>query len=96
MVQGILRQIGMFQIGPHLRSRNLLVGMLSFDLEFLFTGRADPSVFTFDECVVVDTGAVIVGAQITFHIRDFSVTNRGLLLICGLSGECYNSPVYGP
>jgi hypothetical protein len=38
-----------------------------FDFELLFTRLADPVVFSLDKGVVVDSFAVIIRAEITFH-----------------------------
>jgi len=45
----------------------LIVGMFCFDLEFLLAGLADPMVFAVDKRVIVDAGAVILGAKIALH-----------------------------
>ena len=47
--------------------KGLVVDVLGFDFQFLLTGFADPVVFSIDEGVVVDTFAVIFGAEITLH-----------------------------
>jgi len=51
--------------------KNLLVDVLSFDLQLFLTGFANPVVFSFDEGVVVDTVSVIFGAKITLHRTAF-------------------------
>jgi len=47
--------------------KGLVVDVLGFDFQFLLTGFADPVVFSIDEGVVVDTFAVIFGAEVTLH-----------------------------
>ena len=41
--------------------------MFSFDFELLLTGFADPMVLAVNECVVVNSLAVVVCAQIALH-----------------------------
>ena len=45
----------------------LIVGMFSFDFELLLTGFTDPMVLAVNECVVVNSLAVVVCAQIALH-----------------------------
>ena len=44
--------------------------MFGFDFELLLAGFANPVVLAFDECVVVDSLAVVFSAEITLHERD--------------------------
>lgn len=50
---------------------HLFVGMFTFDLQFLLTAFADPAMLAIDEGVIMTAGAVVVGAEITFHIVKF-------------------------
>jgi len=43
--------------------------VFGFDLQFLLAGFANPVVFSFDEGVIVDAEAVIVSANIAFHMN---------------------------
>jgi len=44
-----------------------IVRVFGFDAEILLTGLADPMVLAFNKRVVVDTLAVVGGAQIALH-----------------------------
>jgi len=61
--------------------KGLVVDVLGFDFQFLLTGFADPVVFSIDEGVVVDTFAVIFGAEVTLHNLLTSGPPAGLLLV---------------
>src|SRR5262245_30106037 len=66
----------------HDSGRDLTVGSIvdvfCLYLQFLLTQFANPMMFTFDECVVVDTIAIVFGAEITFHNKraDMRYRNR--------------------
>ena len=47
----------------------LVVDVLGFNFQFLFTGFANPAVFSIDEGVVVDAFTVVFGADVTLHTK---------------------------
>jgi len=49
--------------------------MLCFNFQFLFTDLADPVVFSFDKGVVMDSLAVVIRAEVTFHDERFYFTH---------------------
>jgi len=50
------------------RQKHLLViDVFCFDLQFLLAGFANPVVLAINEGMVVNTFAVVFGAEVTFH-----------------------------
>jgi len=45
----------------------LVVNVLGFNFQLLFTGFADPVVFSVEEGVVMDAFSIVFGAEITLH-----------------------------